>query len=105
VGRNRVYASDAERQKAHRQRVAAQPLKQRQPENLHRRQPSRPAKLAAVRATVLQLFDDYEDWLASIPESLQDTTQAHRLGETVDQLAAILDLIAELELPRGFGRD
>lgn len=106
MGRSRIYASAAERQRAYRQRIATQRVATpAQPESRRRRQPSRPARLAVVRAAVVQLFDEYEDWLAAVPESLQDSEQAHRLTETVDQLAAVIDLLSEIDPPRGFGRD
>jgi hypothetical protein len=54
---------------------------------------------------VVQLFDEYEDWLAALPESLQDSDQATRLTETIDQLAAVIDLLSDIDPPRGFGRD
>jgi hypothetical protein len=58
-----------------------------------------------VRSAVVQLFDEYEDWLAAVPESLQGSEQAQRLSETIDQLAAVIDLLSDIEPPRGFGRD
>lgn len=107
MGRQKIHASDAERQRAYRQRLimrlaaTAAPKGPRRP----RRPQSRPAKLAAVRATAVQLFDEYGDWLASLPDSLQDTEQAHRLSDTIDQLAAVIDLLSDIDPPRGFGRD
>lgn len=107
VGRSRIYPSAAERQRAYRQRLAAanQAGTVPTPESRRRRQPSRPARLAAVRSAVEQLLDEYEDWLAAVPESLQDSEQAERLRETIDQLAAVIDLLSAIDPPRGFGRD
>jgi len=104
MGRKRIYASAAERQRAYRERVADAAVPP-QPEPRRRRPPSRPTRLAAARAALVQLFDEYEDWLAGIPESLQGTEQAVRLSETIDQLAAVIDLLSEVDPPRGFGRD
>lgn len=106
MGRSRIYASAAERQRAYRKRLAAkQAGTAPKPDGRRRRQPSRPARLAAVRSAVVQLFDEYEDWLAAVPESLQDSDQAQRLAETIDQLAAVIDLLSDIDPPRGFGRD
>lgn len=104
MGRQKLHASDAERQRAYRSRRGGTPLTQSKSKQGPRR-PSRPVRFAAVQAAVLELFDEYEDWLASMPESLQESGQAHKLSETVDQLAAIIDMLGEIELPRGFGRD
>ncbi|MGI5845533.1 MAG: hypothetical protein ACOX9B_15375 [Candidatus Xenobium sp.] len=106
MGRSRIYASAAERQRAYRRRLAAgQAAPAPPPESRPRRQPSRPARLAAVRSAVVQLFDEYENWLAAVPESLQESGQAQRLAETIDQLAAVVDLLCDIDPPRGFGRD
>lgn len=104
MGRISQYATAAERQKAYRQRLAA-----RSPEPLVRRAggrpKSRPARLADLQSAAQQLLEEYQDWLDSIPEPLQDSRQAELLGETVDQLAAVIDILSEIQPPRGFGRD
>lgn len=114
MGRRRLYNTDADRQRAHRQRVAARlDEKFAQAGSMRattvpakaRRAPSRPARLAAVVAEVQQLQHEYEQWLESLPESLQESEQADRLTETVGQLESILDLLSDLNPPRGFGRD
>ena len=105
MGRSRIYASDEERQRAYRQRQATQQNTTPQPERKRRRPPSRPARLAAAKAAMLKLFDEYEDWLAALPDNLQDSGQGQRVSEVIDQFAAVIDLISEIELPRGFGRD
>jgi len=58
-----------------------------------------------LTADVQQLHQEYEQWLESLPESLQDTEQANRLTETVEQLATVLDVLSDLNPPKGFGRD
>ena len=105
MGRRRIYASGAERQKAYRQRQSGQQIATPQPQGKRPRPASRPARLATVQSAIVKLFDEYEDWLASMPESLQNSGQGQRVSETVDQLASVIDLISEIELPRGFGRD
>jgi hypothetical protein len=51
---------------------------------------------------LLALQAEYADWLATLPESLRDSTTANALETVVD-----LDLtpLADIELPRGYGRD
>jgi hypothetical protein len=57
-------------------------------------------------ATSLQVLQvEYESWLEALPESLADGDLAERLRDTIEQLAAAADLVAEIEPPRGFGRD
>lgn len=70
-----------------------------------RRPPSRPSRLAALLDEASKLRYEYEDWLARLPESLAETTQAEMLTAAVEQLQAVVDLLEEIELPRGFGRD
>ena len=103
MGRTRQHASAAERQRAYRQRLAY-----RRPEATpppRPRPPSRPRRLAALSAGVQQLRDEYQEWLSSLPESLEDSRQAQVLAEAVEQLEAVVDLLSEIQPPRGFGRD
>jgi hypothetical protein len=52
-----------------------------------------------------QLQGEYQAWLDSLPEPLQEGDQATRLTETIEALEAVVDLLSQLEPPRGFGRD
>jgi hypothetical protein len=61
--------------------------------------------LAAIESEVAGLLQEYEGWLEALPPSLADGDQATKLAETIEQLAAISELIAEVVSPRGFGRD
>ena len=83
MGRNRLYATDAERQAAYRARNATTAPLRASP---GKRPPSRPARLAAIQRTLQELLDEYERWLERLPESLQDTDQAERLKETITLL-------------------
>jgi hypothetical protein len=51
---------------------------------------------------LLTLQAEYADWLEALPDSLQDSA-------TADALEAIVDLdltfLADVETPRGYGRD
>lgn len=109
MGRQREHSSAADRQRAYRDRVrarlAAAAPGSGMPAARPRRRPSRPARLVAIGAEIQSLLQEYEDWLASIPESLAEGDQATRLIGTIDQLSEIADAIAEIEPPLGFGRD
>lgn len=106
--RHRLYATAAERQQAYRRRLAAaQPrLEPSTPPSIRAsRPPSRPARLSAIGKEAEKLCEEYQSWLASLPDSLADTDQAHLLEEAVEQLQAVVDLLADIQPPRGFGRD
>jgi hypothetical protein len=63
---------------------------------------SRPQRWRDAVGTLLALQAEYADWLAALPDGLQDSA-------TADALEAIVDLdltpLAEVEPPRGYGRD
>ena len=105
MGRPRTYATAADRQKAYRIRLAARETEQPPPVVKLGRPPSRPARLAALEAAARVLRDEYQGWLDSLPESLEESCQAERLRETVEQLDAVTDLLVEVQPPRGFGKD
>jgi hypothetical protein len=101
---NRVYTSNAERQKAYRLRHAAR-LKAPPEPRTRRRQTSRPARLAALLTAVEELQQEYETWRDSLPESLRESEQADRLTETIEQLETVGELLSQIQPPKGFGRD
>lgn len=107
MGRQRHFATAAGRQRAYRRRRAGDlgtALRQVPPQKTVR-QPSRPARIAALQVEVQALLSGYVRWLESLPEALQDGEPAVRLTETIDQLEAVADLLSEMEPPKGFGRD
>ncbi len=63
---------------------------------------SRPQRWRAAVAELLVLQAEYADWLTALPETLHDSPTAEALGNIVD-----LDLatLADIDLPRGYGRD
>jgi hypothetical protein len=108
MGRKRIYANDTERQRAWRDRLKGQVTGQLPVLNLPskaKRPPSRPARLQALLAEVQALQTEYEDWFAALPESLSESQLAERLTETIDQFQVAADMLAEIEVPKGFGRD
>jgi hypothetical protein len=50
--------------------------------------------------TLHELQEEYQAWLDNLPESLQGSTLAEKLGEVC---ALDLDTL-DIDLPRGFGR-
>ncbi len=63
---------------------------------------SRPQRWRDAVTDLLDLQADYQAWLDTLPENLVDSATADRLREICD-----LDLseMANIEPPRGFGRD
>ena len=96
--------SNAERQARHRARRATAPstasITARPHRPVDRR--SRPQRWRDAVAELLALQADYAEWLEAMPESLHDSPTAEALETIVD-----LDLfvLADISLPRGFGRD
>jgi hypothetical protein len=94
--------SNAERQARHRTRRLTQPvavtIRTRQP--IDRR--SRPRRWRDAVSELLALQAEYADWLSTLPDSLCDSPTAQALEAIVD-----LDLLtlAEIDPPRGYGRD
>ena len=93
--------SNAERQARYRARhqpTAATAVSRQRP--IDRR--SRPQRWREAVDMLLALQADYADWLAALPDSLQG-------GATAEALEAIVDLdltsLADIDPPRGYGRD
>jgi hypothetical protein len=94
--------SNAERQARHRARCRVQqpPIAVRARRPVDRR--SRLRRWHDAVAELLALQDEYAAWLASLPDSLQDTAMAEALQAIVD---LDLDTLASTDPPRGYGRD
>lgn len=108
MGRTRVYANAAERQKAHRERhrqACTEPFAQTAPASRLRRAPSRPARLAALVEGAEALLEEYRDWLDRLPEAFEGTTLHELLTETVERLETAVESLEGIDPPRGFGRD
>jgi hypothetical protein len=94
--------SNAERQARYRASRSAQPAA---PANIRRRptdRRSRPQRWRDAVGVLMVLQAEYEDWLATLPDSLRDSAASDALEAIVD-----LDLttLADIALPRGYGRD
>ena len=103
MGRTRIYSSPAERQKAYRERL--EPMRAPPPLPARKRKVSRPARLTLIEELLQALLDEYVDWQSQIPESLVDSAQAQSVAQTIDQLTEMVESIATINPPRGFGRD
>lgn len=90
----------AERQARYRASHAGSAAKVRYRRPADRR--SRPQRWQDAIAELLALQEDYQGWLNALPESLADSATAEALRAICD-----LDLseLANIEPPRGFGRD
>jgi hypothetical protein len=40
-----------------------------------------------------------------LPESIEGTSQADKVADTIEKLSAVADLMADIDPPLGFGRD
>jgi hypothetical protein len=94
--------SDAERQarfRARRQAEQASPrVRYRRP--VDRR--TRPQRSRDAVAELLALQAEYAAWCDALPDSLRDSATAEALQAIVE---LDLDVLADIEPPRGFGRD
>ena len=94
--------SNAERQARYRARRLTQPVPvaTRMRRLIDRR--SRPQRWRDAVTELLALQAEYSDWLTALPDSLRDSSTANALEAIVD-----LDLttLADIEPPRGYGRD
>ena len=94
--------SNAERQARYRARRLTQPA----PVATRMRRPtdrrSRPQRWRDAVTALLAMQAEYADWFTALPGSLRDSP-------TADALEAIVDLdltaLADIEPPRGYGRD
>lgn len=105
MGRRRVYANAAERQRAHRCRRQSRTEAVASPREPRGRALSRPARLAALVDGSQSLLDEYQDWLDRLPEAFEGTALHERLVETVEQLTMAVEILEGADPPRGFGRD
>lgn len=70
-----------------------------------RRHRSRPDRLAAMAEGLQDLQGEYEHWLDALPDALAESELADKLADTIEQLETAVDILAGIDLPRGFGRD
>jgi transposase len=104
LARQRVFISNAERQKAYRDRLKGSHERPKLPVRTARPL-SRPKRMEALQKEAEDLLSSYTAWLDSLPESLQASEQAEKLKETIDSLEQVADLLSGIDAPKGFGRD
>jgi hypothetical protein len=108
MGRPRLYDNDAERQRAFRER-RAELIERVKKSNLVPKKPSRPlarpARLQRAINELAELASEYEAWLENVPEHLGDSAQAEKATAAVDCLHEVLDTLAGIDVPKGYGRD
>jgi hypothetical protein len=63
---------------------------------------ARPQRWRDAVAELLALQAEYAAWCDALPNSLRDSATADALQAIID---LDLDVLADIELPRGFGRD
>jgi len=94
--------SDAERQARYRARRQAEQT----PSRIRYRRPAdrraRPQRWHDAVAELLALQAEYAAWCDALPNSLRDSATAEALQAIIE---LDLDVLAEIEPPRGFGRD
>ena len=105
MAQQRVYSSSAERQKAFRERQKTQSPAVTIKPSKKPRLLSRPKRLEALQGEAEALLDDYTAWKESLPENLQEGASAEKLDTTIEALEQIVELLSDLDPPRGFGRD
>lgn len=104
MARQRQYATAAERQKAYMARLKAgvpAPAARKRPA----RQLSRPKRIEALLSDAEDLLQDYQEWQESMPENLKEGGTGEKLQDTIDGLEQVVELLQNIEVPRGFGRD
>ena len=94
--------TNAERQRAYRQRRAAGAAPVRYKRAQDRR--SRPQRWADAAAELQSLLEEYAAWRDGLPENLAGGALAEKLDAVLALEGSIAE-IAEIELPLGFGRD
>ena len=89
-----------ERMRAYRARQATgeRPVRYRRPRDRR----SRPQRWRDAVQTLTDLQAEYQKWLDSIPDHLQNSPTAERLQQICE---LELDEIGSVELPKGYGRD
>lgn len=102
MGRKRQYESAAERLRAFRARSQED---RTAPTPVQERKTSRPARLVAIEKETRALIDEYQGWRDRLPEPLGDSGLAAKLDEAIDKLTEVAETLADLDLPKGYGRD
>lgn len=87
--------SNAERQRRYRRRQRALQRQRRRPQ-------SRAQRWFAAVTTLQEVQAEYQQWLDNLPDQLQESPVGQKLNEVCN---LDLESLADVELPRGWGRD
>ncbi len=108
MGRKRMYSTSAERLRAFRLRQKTEQAVEAPPKSEVQdkvRVLSRPARLSLIIGQIQNLLNEYQGWRSNLPEPFQEGDLAEKLDETIEQLTEVVDLLNDIDLPKGFGRD
>jgi len=92
MGRKRVYANAAERQRAHRTRAAMLD----RPQTPSNPKAGCPPRVAAIENEIRAVLADCESWLASWPEPIKGSVRADLLTEAIGVLSDAADALASI---------
>lgn len=98
---HRLYASDAERQRAYRERQKASgpALLRAAPPTRAPAEPSRAARIGLLGAAARKLSAEYQNWLDRLPGNLKDREVAAHLEEVISQLDEVSSILEAIEPP------
>ena len=106
MAQQKIYDNNRQRQQAYRQRI-----QNHKDENLalpkeipRLKKLTRPKRFQIVVTELENLNQEYVNWLEAIPENLAEGALAAQLNETIEQFNEVLSMLADIQLPRGFGR-
>jgi chromosome segregation ATPase len=102
MAQSKIYNSNAERQRAYRERLKTK-NKEVKRQATPRKQ-TRPQRLKRTIQELTHLTQEYENWLYALPENLSESGLAGQLEETTEQLQEAIELLEAVDVPRGFGR-
>lgn len=108
MGRKRQYANAAERLRAFRSRQKEEAAPKGAPKPVPvkpKRRASRPARLAAMENEAQAFIDELQAWRDSLPDSFQESALASKLDDAIEKFSEVAETLADIDLPRGFGRD
>src|SRR5271154_2701288 len=106
MGRKRRYSSAAERLRAFRARakIGAESVPPSTSPKRQARVISRPARLAAAESELQATLNQSQGWRDNLRESLQESRLATKLDDAIDTLTEVVEGLADVDLPKGFGR-
>lgn len=96
----KIHASDADRQRAYRDRQRAGRQLAPAPRRVTGHASSRPARLQWLAAEVMKLSAEYQAWLDRLPDNLANSSTAGQLQEVIEQLDEVHAILEAVSPPR-----